>query len=160
MNTPIVNRHLTQEPPHSPSERFGEFVILGRTVDKCRGSMTGKLGEYHYDCPLDNQLFSFKGINGNQFKAAIASCQNYEDAADWLQKAGTPKSPEEIKKWSDKMEALKLKDVPTLKEPDHKREVMESCQNLGLDFESTTLFEWLETDDEASFQPKDQMAEK
>lgn len=159
MKTPIVDRDLTKQPPHSPRERFGGFAILARTVDKCRASIAGNLGEYHFDCPLDNQLFSFKGINGDQFKAAVASCQNYEDAAAWLQQTGVPKSPGEIMAWSDQVEAVRLKDIPTLQEPDRKKEVTESCRKLGLEFEEATLFEWLETDDEASFQPQPQMAE-
>ena len=48
-------------------------------------------------------------------------------------------------------EALKLKDVPTLQAPDCRQHVTESCQKLGLDFNTATLFEWLEADDEASF---------
>jgi len=158
--TPITNRDLTREAPHSPSERFGGFAILGRTVDKCRASQTGKLGEYHYDCPLDNQLFGFKGINGGQFKNAIASARNYEDIAAWLRTNGTPKTPDEIKAWSDKVETAKLKDVFAKRSPADVQEVQEHCRKLGLDFESATLFEWLETDDRASFQPHAEMAHK
>jgi hypothetical protein len=151
MKTTIVDQDLTQEAPHGPRVRFGGFAILGRTVDKCRASIAGKLGEYHYDCPLDNQLFGFKGINGAQFKNAVASAKSYEDVAAWLQANGTRKTAQEITAWSDKVEALKLKDVPTIQAPDHKKEVFQSCEKLGLDFNSATLFEWLEADDEASF---------
>jgi hypothetical protein len=31
----------------------------------------GNIGEYHFDCPLDNMLFGFKGIKGDDFKAAV-----------------------------------------------------------------------------------------
>jgi hypothetical protein len=158
MKTPIVDRDLTEQAPHGPRERFGGFAIIGRTVDKCRASIAGKLGEYHYDCPLDNQLFVFKGINGAQFKAAVASAKTYEEAATWLESNGTRKTSAEIKAWSDKMETLKLKDVPTMKEPEHRKEVTESCRKLGLDFETATLFEWLEADDQASYRPQAELA--
>lgn len=148
MKTPITDRDLNHEAPHSPRERFGGFAIMARTVDKCRAGLHGKLGEYHYDCPLDNQLFNFKGINGEQFKEVVESAQTYEDVADWLQKNGTPKLPREIKEWSDQMEALQLRKIPTLQEPEHKQEVLESCRKLGLEFNSVTLFEWLEADDQ------------
>lgn len=160
MKTPISDRNLTQEAPHSPRERFGGFAILARTVDKCRASIAGTLGEYHFDCPLDNQLFSFKGINGGEFKAVVAPAKNYEDVATWLLGHGTPKTLLEIRAWSDKIEAAKLKDIPTIQEPDHRKEVMQSCQKLGLDFDAVTLFEWLEADDEASFEPHSQLAAK
>ena len=68
MNTPIIDLDLTKQAPHSPRERTGGFVIADRATDKCRASIAGTLGEYHYDCPLDNVLFSFKGITGAQFK--------------------------------------------------------------------------------------------
>ena len=158
MQTPIVNRDLTKQAPYSPRHRFGDFAIIGRTIDKCRASMAGTLGDDHYDCPLDNQLFGFKGINGDEFKAAVTSAKNYEDVAAWLQSAGKAKTSEEIKEWSDKVDATKLKDVPSFQTPERKKEMQEACQNLGLDFEAATLFEWLEADDEASFKP--QLAEK
>jgi hypothetical protein len=153
MKTPIEDRDLTEQAPHSPRERFGGFAIMGRTVDKCRAHMAGTLGEYHYDCPLDNQLFGFKGINGDQFETAVASAKNYEDVATWLESNGTRKTPQEIKAWSDKVEALQVKDVPSLQAPDHRKEAVESCRQLGLDFETVSLFTWLEADDEASFRP-------
>src|SRR6266550_1245937 len=69
MSTTIIDRDLTKHAPHSPRDHVAGFAIASLTVDKCRASMAERLGEYHYDCPLDNQLFSFKGINGEQFKS-------------------------------------------------------------------------------------------
>ena len=83
MNTPITARDLTKQAPHSPRERIAGFAIASRTVDKCRASVAGTLGEYHYDCPLDNMLFSFKGINGGQFKAAVQAAKTYDEVGTW-----------------------------------------------------------------------------
>lgn len=152
MKNPIEDRDLTQEAPHSPRERFGDFAILSRTTDKCRATLAGSNGEYHYDCPLDNQLFSFMGINGSQFKKEVESAECYEDVATWVKQTGNKKTPQEIRQWSDKMESMKLTDVPSFKDPEHRKDVEESCRKLGLDFESSTLFEWLEADDQASFE--------
>src|SRR5580693_1196983 len=105
MKTTIEDRDLTKQAPRSPRDRFGGFAIIGRTVDKCRASISGRLGEYHYDCPLDNQLFGFKGINGEQFKTVVSTSQTYEDVATWLQSNGARKTPEEIRAWSEKVEA-------------------------------------------------------
>jgi hypothetical protein len=160
MNTPIENRDLTQQAPHSPRDRYGGFAVLGRTVDKCRASIAGTLGEYHYDCPLDNQLFAFKNITGDQFKMAVLSGRNYEGIADWLESNGTPKAPAEIEAWSAKVEAAKLKDLAVKLGPDRLLAMVRSCLNLGLNFETVTIFEWLEADDEASFRPHAQLAAK
>lgn len=159
MNTPIKDRDLTKEAPNSPRVRFGGFAILARSVDKCRANIAGKLGEYHFNCPLDNQLFSFKGINVDQFKKAATSAKTYEEVGAWLQTAGTPKTANEIKGWSDKVEAAKVKDVVAKLPPEHQKEIAEECKNLGLDFETVPLFDWLEADDKASFQPQTEMAD-
>src|SRR4051812_24790294 len=79
MTTPIIARNLTRQARHSPRERVAGFAIAKRAVDKCCASLAGTLGEYHYDCPMDNMLFTFKGINGEQFKAAVQNSKTYED---------------------------------------------------------------------------------
>lgn len=149
MSTPITTRDLSKEAPHSPRHRLGGFVIAARTTDKCRASLEGKLGDYHYDCPLDNVLFSFKGINGAQFKAAVQKAKTYDDIAQWLKTNGTPKTDAEIKAWSDSVEADSL-----MKYPDKRDYFVENCKKLGLDPNKTTTFEWLDADDRASFKSK------
>src|ERR1017187_7808504 len=62
MDTPITERDLTKQAPQSQRERTAGFAIADRITDKCRASLTGTLGEYHYDCPLDKMLFTFKGL--------------------------------------------------------------------------------------------------
>jgi hypothetical protein len=146
MNTPIIDLDLTKQPPHSPRKRLAGFAIADRTIDKCRASLTGKLGEYHYDCPLDNMLFSFKGINGGQFKTAVQAAKNYEDVGVWLQANGTKKTPVEIKAWSDEVEAGSM-----MKNPEKRAFFVGECKKLGLDPEKSTTFDWLEADDRASF---------
>ena len=91
MNTPIIDLDLTKQAPHSPRERIAGFAIADRATDKCRASLAGTPGEYHYDCPMDNLLFSFKGITGAQFKAAVEAAKNYEDVGTWLLANGTKK---------------------------------------------------------------------
>ena len=147
MSTPIVDRDLTKQAPHSPRERIGGFVIAKRTVDKCRASLAGTLGEYHYDCPLDNVLFSFKGINGKQFTAAVRAVKTHEEIGSWLQANGTKKTPAEIKAWSDGVEADSM-----MKKPEKRAYFIENCTKLGLNPEKSTTFDWLEADDRASFQ--------
>ena len=149
MNTPIIDRDLTKQAPHSPRERIAGFAIASRTVDKCRASLAGKLGEYHYDCPLDNMLFSFKGINGTQFKTAVQAAKNYEDVGAWLQTNGTTKTSAEIKTWSDEVEA-----GSPMKNPEKRAFFIENCTKLGLNPEKSTTFDWLEADDCASFNGK------
>ena len=149
MRTTIIARDLTKQAPHSPRERIAGFAIASRAVDKCRAGLAGTLGEYHYDCPLDNQLFSFKGINGEQFKAAVQASKNYEEVGTWLQANGTTKTPVEIKTWSDEMEAGSL-----MKNPEKRAYFIEDCSRLGLNPEMNSTFDWIEADDRESFRRK------
>ncbi len=43
--------------PRSPREKLGGYVIAARTLDKCRAAIAGTLGDYKFDCPLDNFFF-------------------------------------------------------------------------------------------------------
>src|SRR5580658_7738252 len=127
MSTAIIARDLAKQAPHSPRERLAGFAIASRAVDKCRASLAGTLGDYHYDCPLDNMLFSFKGITGEQFKTAVQAAKNYEDVGAWLQANGKAKTPVEIKTWSDETEAASM-----MKDPEKRGYFIENCHKLGL----------------------------
>jgi hypothetical protein len=146
MIIPVLAPNLAQQAPRSPRERLAGFVIARRTVDKCRASLAGTLGQYNYDCPLDNSLFSFKGITAEQFKTAVKASRDYEDVGVWLQANGAPKTNVEIKAWSDEMEAGSL-----MKNPDKRDYFIESCHKLGLNPQTNSTFDWLEADDRESF---------
>jgi len=146
IRTSIVDRDLTKLAPHSPRVRIGGFAIAARAVDKCRATIAGKAGDYHFDCPLDNTLFSFKGVTGEQFKAAVQAAKNYEDVGAWLLASGTAKTGPEIEDWSDDMEGASL-----MTDPAKRAYFTESCAQLKLNPEQTTTFDWLEADDRASF---------
>ena len=146
MSTPIITLDLTKQAPHSPRNRIGGFVIASRAADKCRASLSNETGEYHYDCPLDNVLFTFKGITGAQFKTAVQDSKTYEEVGAWLLANGTSKTPAEIKNWSDEVEARS-----PMKNAEKRDSFIHNCPMLGLIPESSTTFDWLEADDRASF---------
>jgi len=66
-------RDLTKGYPRSPRETLAGYVIAGRMLDKCRAVLAGPAGEYHFDCPLDNQFLGFAGIAAGAFKAFVAT---------------------------------------------------------------------------------------
>ncbi|MDD5198427.1 MAG: DUF5069 domain-containing protein [Terrimicrobiaceae bacterium] len=144
MSNPI--KDLTKEAPRSPRERIGGYAILARTIDKGRALLHGNVGEYHYDCPLDQALFEFKGVTGDAFKEQIATGASDSELATWLDVHGTPKTPAEIKAWADEAEATN-----PYNNPEQRDWFAGEVAKLGLDPARTTLFDWLETDDKASF---------
>jgi hypothetical protein len=145
MKKKISGKDLTKEAPRSPRIRIGGYAILGRTIDKCRAVIVGNVGEYHFDCPLDNMLFGFKGVTGEDFKAQIEQGASDQEIVEWLSQIGEEKTPAQIRRWSEKMEASSLYD--DLEKRDF---FVETVRKLALDPEKTTTFDWLEVDDRAS----------
>ena len=145
MKRKITGKDLTKQAPRSPRIRVGGYAILGRTLDKCRALVAGNIGEYHFDCPLDNMLFGFKGVKGDDFKAQIDQGAGDHEMVEWLNQSGEKKTPAQINRWSEKVEASSLHDDL------EKREFfIERTRKLGLDPEKTTTFDWLEVDDRVS----------
>ena len=142
----VKAKDLTKQAPRSPRERLGSYVILGRTLDKGRALLAGTIGEYHFDCPLDNMLFSFKGVTGAEVKNLLESGSTDEDVLAWIDAHGTPKHHDEISAWSSKLE-----DARPYEDPERKEWFAGECAKLGLDPAKTTLFDWLEADDRASY---------
>jgi len=146
MNNKVKGKDLTKEPPRSPRVRIGGYAILARTYDKCCALIAGNIGEYHFDCPLDNMLFGFKGVKGDDFKAEVEKGATDEEMASWLDNHGEKKTPEEVKAWSDEVEATNPYNNP------EKREWFEEqVKPHRLNPLTTTLFDWLEVDDKASY---------
>ncbi len=144
MNIPA--KDLTKQAPSSPRTRVGGYVILSRMADKGRATLNGNVGEYHFNCPLDNFLFGFKDVKGDDVKALLASGASDSDVATWLGSHGTPKTTDEIKVWSDSVEATKPYDMS-----DKRDWFVGECAKVGIDPKTSTLFDFLETDDKQSF---------
>jgi hypothetical protein len=147
MNTKVTGQDLTKEPPRSPRIRVGGYAILGRTLDKCRALIAGNIGEYHFDCPLDNMLFGFKGVKGDDFKAEVEKGAGDHEIVEWLDAHGEKKTPDEVKAWSDEVEAAN-----PYHNPEKREWFEEQVKPHNLDPAKTTLFDWLEVDDKTSQQ--------
>ena len=142
MNKKVTGKDLTREAPRSPRIRVGGYAVLGRTIDKCRALVAGNIGEYHFDCPLDNMLFGFKGVKGDDFKEQIEQGASDQEMVEWLNQSGEKKTPEEIKRWREKVEVDSL-----YNDPEKRDFFSEEAKKLGLDPAKTTTFEWVELDD-------------
>ncbi|MDB6130481.1 MAG: hypothetical protein JWM04_1588 [Verrucomicrobiales bacterium] len=139
-------KDLTKESPRSPRMKVGGYVLLARMADKGRAFLQSKNGEYHFDCPLDNMLFGFKGVKGEEVKKVLQSGASDQEIANWFDTHGTPKSPQEVEQWGKSVEAARPYDNP------EKRDwFVGECSKLGLDPSKVTLFDMLEADDLATF---------
>ena len=137
-------KDLTKEAATSPSSRVGGYAILARLADKARADfLGGNLGDYHTDCPLDHMLLDWKGVPYADVKKQIVDGADDEAVAKYLDAHGTSKTPEEIAEWSDSME-----EASPYSDPAKREWFAGECAKLGLDPAETTLFEWLDADDE------------
>ena len=92
---------LTQHPPRSPRLRLGGYVILARALDKGRASLAGKLGEYHFNCPLDKRFLAFTGIDADALLAQLKQGKGDGEILEWISQASTTKpTPWAIAQWS------------------------------------------------------------
>lgn len=104
--TPEINApDLTRRPPRSSRVRLGGYVVFPRMLDKCRATLAGKNGEYHYDCPLDKRFLEYVGIDAEALKAEVAAGKGDGEILDWVNaNAKHKRKPWEILQWSNWME--------------------------------------------------------
>lgn len=103
---------LNKTPPRSPSEELAGYVFAGRMLDKCRASLNGSAGEYHFDCPLDNFFLGFAEVNAGEFRDFVATGADDAEVADWLS-AHVKKIPDlERIKWNNHWRDLRMTEAP------------------------------------------------
>lgn len=98
--------------PRSPRETIGGYVVAARALDKCRAKVAGTLGEYHFDCPLDNFFFGFTGINSADFEAQVATGADDEAMGAWIQEHSQIKDKREIIQWNNDMRCKRINEMP------------------------------------------------
>lgn len=92
---------LTRQPPRSPRVRLGGFAILPRMLDKCRATIAGKHGEYHFNCPTDQHFLNFVGIDAEALKREVATGKGDWEILEWISaKAKFKRTESEIHAWS------------------------------------------------------------
>lgn len=139
-------KNLTKEPPRSPRNRLGNYSIMSRMIDKGRACANGTAGEYHFACPLDETLFTFKGVDAEEVKKELSTGATDDQVVEWFNSHGTPKTAEQIAAWSTEVESS----LPYTN-PEKRDWFAGECSKLGLKPESSTLVDYLEADDAASF---------
>lgn len=105
---------LTLHAPRSPRVQLGGYVTLPRMIDKCRATVAAKNGEYHYNCPLDQRLLNFAGVDAEAFKAQVASGKGDGELLEWFTANAANKPAEwQIVQWGVWYAARTVSDVET-----------------------------------------------
>ncbi|MEN9649377.1 MAG: hypothetical protein RL094_344 [Candidatus Parcubacteria bacterium] len=146
--TNIASKDLTKVAPRSAYETINGFAILARAIDKGRATIAGTNGDYNFDCPVDNMILNFVGIKGEELRAKLEAGATDEEIGTWVKEA-SKKSDEEIKAWSESFKS----DFSYAHHPDAGKQAWfrGECERLGLNADTTTLFDYLDVDDKATF---------
>ena len=103
---------LSHEFPRSPRAVLGGYVVAGRTLDKCRATLAGTNGEYHFDCPLDNFFFGFTGVSAEAFKEFVGTGADDKAVAAWIQEHSKVQDEKEIIQWNNDMRGKRVCEMP------------------------------------------------
>jgi len=138
---------LTKYPPRSPRVRLGGYVILPRCLDKGRAALAKKNGEYHFNCPVDQQFLTFAGINVGALTKQLAAGKSDGEILEWITAHSTTKPAAwEIESWS----AHQSKRGPT--NVKSREFFINTLSQIGKNREDiTTWFDLLDLDDYVTF---------
>src|SRR5688572_4082829 len=96
---------LAQRPPRSPRSRLGGYALLPRMLDKGRATLAGTIGEYKFNCPLDQRFVSFVGIDAEKLLGELKKGKGDGEILEWIQaNAKHKREAWEIEQWTDYMD--------------------------------------------------------
>jgi len=91
---------LTKSYPRSARDQWHGIVQLGRTTDKAKAKIAGTIGEYHYNCPMDQAVFSFLGIDADKYLDVVKNAKSDDAIGTYAAEFIHKKSPQEIETWN------------------------------------------------------------
>ena len=103
---------LTKGFPGSPHAMLAGYVLAKRCVDKGRAELAGTIGEYHFDCPLDNMFLGFAGIKGSDLRDFLATGADDKAVAEWIGEHATKRPRVEVIKWSNELRYKRISELP------------------------------------------------
>lgn len=97
----------TGYPSSVRTELFG-IVQLQRTIDKGIALAQGTVGEYHYNCPMDQAVFEYLGIDHEQLLEVIKKANDAGEIESYVKPFVAKKSATELAQWNEEW----LQDAP------------------------------------------------
>ena len=144
MNIPLTD--LTQRPPRSSRVRLGGYVLLPRMLDKGRAEIAGKSGEYNFNCPLDQRILAFLGIEAEALNGQLAAGKGDGEILEWIKAHQTNKhTSANIEAWSDEQ----AKRTPDAESVEYFNELLQAAGPHRTDI--NTWADLLDLDDYVSF---------
>jgi len=92
--------------PRSPVDRLHGIDHLKRMIDKAKAHNAGTLGEYNYNCPMDQLLLVHLGINSDEFALMVQKYETDEALyAELKKRSPAPFTPEAISLFNTRYES-------------------------------------------------------
>ncbi len=91
---------LTKEYPRSVHHKIHGAVQIARTTDKAKATALGNVGEYHYNCSMDQAVFGFLGMDHEAFLDVVKNAKTDADIEAYIKTFTDKKSTEEIERWN------------------------------------------------------------
>ena len=136
---------LTQRPPRSPRVKLGGLVLLPRMLDKGRAHLAGTVGEYHFNCPLDQRLTAFLSVSADDILKLLKDGKSDSEVLAWI-RDNTKRTDFEIYQWS----GYQLQRSPS--DNEGREYVSETVKKFAPDRDDVvTWFDMLDLDDHVSF---------
>jgi hypothetical protein len=138
---------FTQHPPRSPRVKLGGLVHLPRLLDKARAHAAGKIGDYKWNCPLDQRLCVFLGLDIEALLTEVKNGRTDTELLAWIMANGAAKRTAwEIRAWSDWLTNLSAGDMNR-----HALFAEELKKNAPGREDIVTFFDRLDLDDFVSY---------
>jgi hypothetical protein len=136
---------LTQRPPRSPRVKLGGLVLLPRMLDKGRAHLAGTVGEYKFNCGLDQRLTAFLAVSSDDILKLLKDGKSDTEVLAWIHQ-NTKRTDFEIYQWSLYQAQRSAADN------EGRADVNEAVKKIAPDREDIiTWFDLLDLDDYASF---------
>jgi hypothetical protein len=100
---------LTKTAPRSVSTTMLGVVQLARTTDKAKAVAHGHIGDYKYDCPMDQGLFEFLGMDPKVFLNIVRDAKSDSEIQAYAETFVAKKDPRSLEAFNKKW----LSTVPT-----------------------------------------------
>lgn len=97
----MLKLDLTTGYPRSVRDKGLGVVQLPRAIDKGIATANGTNGEYNFDCPMDNALFSFLGLKGSELLEVIKKANSEADILAYVKPFVDKKSAAEIANFNE-----------------------------------------------------------
>lgn len=108
----LLAKDLASEYPRSPRDTLAGFVVAARTLDKCRATLNGTAGEYHFNCPLDQRFLSFAGIDAEDFKNLVATGATDAEVDAWIRDKAKKHPRIDVIKWNNELRYCRISELP------------------------------------------------